>query len=283
MRLFKTIISTPIYRSRIRKVYGRYLHWSWSQRLGKKRLLTEFIDPLHLVVKPTFPTSVKDYIFGLRAFSEMGFLMHFLRKNDFFVDIGANIGTYSLLAAGVSESFVLSFEPDNERREFLKELVDINGLNPLIFVDPRVVSTKEETLIFSEQSVSKNIYVEAGVPRSAVSIDSLELEQIPIMIKIDAKGFALEVIQGMRGMLDEDNLRVVLCSFCDSIEPELKDLIREIILSKGFKICTYDPLKRSLKEHSELDQQLMLFVRDSEFVEQRLKQAKSFSWFKKKI
>jgi FkbM family methyltransferase len=264
-------------------VYGRYLHWSWSQRLGKKRLLTEFIDPLHLVVKPTFPTSVKDYIFGLRAFSEMGFLMHFLRKNDFFVDIGANIGTYSLLAAGVSESFVLSFEPDNERREFLKELVDINGLNPLIFVDPRVVSTKEETLIFSEQSVSKNIYVEAGVPRSAVSIDSLELEQIPIMIKIDAKGFALEVIQGMRGMLDEDNLRVVLCSFCDSIEPELKDLIREIILSKGFKICTYDPLKRSLKEHSELDQQLMLFVRDSEFVEQRLKQAKSFSWFKKKI
>ena len=188
----------------------------------------------------------------------MGFMMHFLRKDDFFVDIGANIGTYSLLAAAVSEAFVLSFEPDDARREFFKDQVTANTLAPLIFIDGRVVSTKEETLIFSEQSVSKNIYVEAGVPRIAVSMDSLELDKTPIMVKIDAKGYDLEVVQGMRELLEHDDLKVVLCDFSDDIEEEVKNLVREIIRSKGFKVCAYDPKQRSLEEVPDQDKQLML-------------------------
>ena len=213
----------------------------------------------------------------------MGFLMHFLRKDDFFVDIGANIGAYSLLAAGVSEAFVLSFEPDDARRDFLKEQVMVNGLHPLIYIDSRVVGTKEETLIFSEHSVSKNIYVEAGVPRIAVSIDSLELEKTPNMVKIDAKGYGLEVVQGMRQLLEHEDMKAVICSFSEDIEPEIRDLTREIIRSEGFKICSYDPVSRVLEESAELDKELMLFVRDLDFAQQRLSLAKSFSWFNKKI
>ena len=267
----------------IHRVFGRYLHWKWSARIGKKRILTDHILPLQLIVKAEFPSSIRDYVFGLHAESELGFMMHFLRKDDFFVDIGANIGTYSLLAAGVSEAFVLSFEPDDARREFFKDQVTVNALAPLIFIDGRVVSTKEETLIFSEQSVSRNIYVEAGVPRIAVSMDSLELEKTPIMVKIDAKAYDLEVIQGMKELLDHEELKVILCDFSEDIEPEVKNLVREIILSKGFRICRYDLRKRSLEEHPDLDCKLMLFVRDKEFVEQRLMLAKSFTWFNKEL
>ena len=283
MRLLKKTISSPTLRANIHRVFGRYLYWKWSARIGKKRILADHIPPLQLVVKEEFPASIRDYVFGLHAESEMGFMMHFLRKDDFFVDIGANIGTYSLLAAAVSEAFVLSFEPDDARREFFKDQVTVNALAPLIFIDGRVVSTKEETLIFSEQSVSKNIYVEAGVPRIAVSMDSLELDKTPIMVKIDAKGYDLEVIQGMRELLEHDELKVVLCDFSEDIEEEVKNLVREIIRSKGFKVCAYDPKQRSLEEVPVQDKQLMLFVRDQEFVEQRLLLAKTFKWYNKEL
>jgi len=283
VKLFNQILSNPIFRTRIRKIYGRSFYWSWAKWIGKKKILSPYIDPLDLVVKEAFPSSVQNYIFGLEDFSEMGFLMHFLRKDDFFVDIGANIGAYSLLAAGVSEAFVLSFEPDDARRDFLKEQVMVNGLHPLIYIDSRVVGTKEETLIFSEHSVSKNIYVEAGVPRIAVSIDSLELEKTPNMVKIDAKGYGLEVIQGMRQLLEHEDMKAVICSFSEDIEPEIRDLTREIIRSEGFKVCSYNPVSRVLEESEALDKELMLFVRDLDFARQRLALAKSFSWFNKQI
>ena len=36
---------------------------------------------------------------GLQEFEEMAFLLHFLRKDDLPLDIGANIGSYTILAA----------------------------------------------------------------------------------------------------------------------------------------------------------------------------------------
>ena len=35
---------------------------------------------------------------GLDEFQDMAFLLHALRKEDLFVDIGANVGSYTLLA-----------------------------------------------------------------------------------------------------------------------------------------------------------------------------------------
>ena len=39
------------------------------------------------------------YFTHLEDYEEMEFLLHFLRDNDHLIDIGANIGAYSILAA----------------------------------------------------------------------------------------------------------------------------------------------------------------------------------------
>jgi hypothetical protein len=36
---------------------------------------------------------------GLHEFEEMAFLLHFLRPGDLFADVGANVGSYTILAA----------------------------------------------------------------------------------------------------------------------------------------------------------------------------------------
>ena len=43
---------------------------------------------------------------GLHEIEDMGFVLHFLRSDDIFLDVGVNVGTYTVLAAGVAGSSV---------------------------------------------------------------------------------------------------------------------------------------------------------------------------------
>ena len=48
---------------------------------------------------------------GLREFEDMAFLLHLLRPDDLFVDVGANIGSFTVLASGAVGARSLAIEP----------------------------------------------------------------------------------------------------------------------------------------------------------------------------
>jgi FkbM family methyltransferase len=57
-----------------------------------------------------------------------------LRKGDLFLDVGANIGSYTVLACGVCDATSWAFEPDPGTAGFLRRNIEINGLNGLVTV-----------------------------------------------------------------------------------------------------------------------------------------------------
>ncbi len=66
---------------------------------------------------------------GLHEFEDMMFLLHFLRSEDQFFDIGANVGSYSILANSHVGANTISFEPLPATVELLKNNKAINGNN----------------------------------------------------------------------------------------------------------------------------------------------------------
>ena len=62
---------------------------------------------------------------------EMGFLLHLLRPNDLFLDVGANIGSYAILAASVRRARAIAFEPDPDTARVLRRNIAINRLSAL--------------------------------------------------------------------------------------------------------------------------------------------------------
>ena len=54
------------------------------------------------------------YFTHLEDYEEMAFLLHFLRANDQFIDVGANIGAYSILAASQIGCKTIAFEPSGK-------------------------------------------------------------------------------------------------------------------------------------------------------------------------
>ncbi len=71
------------------------------------------------------------YAGGLPEFDEMRFLLHYLRPGDAFLDVGANIGLYTLLACAIVglEGSVDALEPSPREAARLRENLALNGIS----------------------------------------------------------------------------------------------------------------------------------------------------------
>jgi FkbM family methyltransferase len=58
----------------------------------------------------------------------MAFVLHALRSEDHFVDVGANLGFYTILASGGVGTSCLSLEPIPDTFNQLRRNVQVNGL-----------------------------------------------------------------------------------------------------------------------------------------------------------
>lgn len=78
--------------------------------------------------RPGMAGIVGNIYMGLEDFEEMAFLLHLLRPGDLFVDVGANVGAYSLLASGVCGAKSLAIEPIPETFSLMVENIRVNNL-----------------------------------------------------------------------------------------------------------------------------------------------------------
>src|SRR5215831_453940 len=62
-------------------------------------------------------------------YDEMHFLLRYLRPEDNFLDVGANVGVYTILASAVvTRGEIHAFEPSTQTRLRFQENIRINGL-----------------------------------------------------------------------------------------------------------------------------------------------------------
>ncbi len=136
-----------------------------------------------------------------------------LRPGAVFVDIGANIGYFSLLAAVRVERTgrVLSFEPNDENCALLRRSVQENGFEN-VDVYPCAVADRSQTLLLVAGGVNSNGQVierSPGVDHPSLSRDvpAVALDECLAhvakvdVVKIDIEGGEARAWKGMRGLV----------------------------------------------------------------------------------
>lgn len=124
------IITHPANQGRALPAVTRYLAW----QLAKRTYASYWDIPYHGLTlrchRDSHSASAAMYFNGLPDFREMSFIKRYLRPGDTFLDVGANIGVYTLLAANiVSPSGVVhAFEPGTLALSHLRENIAINRL-----------------------------------------------------------------------------------------------------------------------------------------------------------
>lgn len=101
--VFKTlsyVLRHPLNQSFKCAAVGRWLRWQLVSRLAPGPIIVAFGPNTSLAVSSGMTGATGNIYTGLHEFEDMAFLLHFLRSGDTFVDVGANVGSFSILVRG---------------------------------------------------------------------------------------------------------------------------------------------------------------------------------------
>lgn len=143
-----------------------------------------------------------------------------IRPGDIVVDIGANIGYYTLLfARSVGPSgHVYAFEPDPENFALLQKNIVLNGYTN-VTLEQKAVSDRTDTLrLYLADNVGDHRAYDSGDHRSCIEIPAVALDsyfgaQKIDFIKMDIQGFEHTVLRGMQRILSENTAVKLISEF----------------------------------------------------------------------
>lgn len=286
----KFINKHPLAKRHKLKAFSRFFKWQISQMIHPHPVAYPFIGTTKLWVQKGMTGATGNIYTGLHDFEDMGFLLHFLRPEDLFIDIGANIGSYSILASGVTKASSISIEPIPQTFVALEKNISINGLLEKITALNIGLGSKKGTLLFTEcydtiNHVVLNKDQQQDGKLIKVPVDSLDEiiigKQVPVLLKIDVEGFEQEVINGANELFSNTVLKAIIIELNGSGGRYGYDesKIHEQLLEYGFSSYLYNPFNRSLEKVERFGNFNTIYLRDIDFIKNRLKTSDGFTVF----
>lgn len=249
------------YKAKRKKTITQHL---WNSSFQGKEFIIHQLDA-NLQIRLYKDSELNRYIFNGFEKTEINFLQKVLRPGDIFIDVGANIGLFSLYAArAVTEKgTVIAFEPTPEiYRRFVQNI----ELNDLINIVPVNIGLSDSATTLSLQ-VSENgldgwnTFAKNAGNKFTTTIDvpvntldnylkesEISAERIRF-IKIDVEGWEIPVIRGALKTINASENIILMVEFTESnasaagyTTADLYDIITE----QGFTWYIYNEHTNSL-------------------------------------
>jgi FkbM family methyltransferase len=279
------VANHPVNRGRKFRAVAEYGFIQIAARLVPGDVCVKFPNGTRLLVSPRMKGAAHFIAPRLCEFEDMSFVMHFLRPGDLFADVGANVGAFTVLAAGVAGARAVSFEPSAETFAMLSSNVRLNGLADRVRPVNAVVGRSIGTAQFSaglgtENHVAAEADKENSVSLPMTTLDH-ELAATPaILLKVDVEGFETEVFAGAEKTLQNPALQAVIVERNGSGNRYGYDeeALHAQIRSHGFKPFNYAPFSRQLSPLTASDNGNIIYLRDLEAAAGRLRTAAAFEF-----
>jgi FkbM family methyltransferase len=140
---------------------------------------------------------------------EMLVWRRYLRPGDLFVDVGANIGIYTIYMLDLGAR-VIAFEPDRHNADRIRENVRLNGYTAEVI--QKAVSDRPGVVRFTEGLDSYNHLVLSGtegVEVDATTLDAALGGQVVHGLKVDVEGAERLVLEGASSALAEHRIKLL--------------------------------------------------------------------------
>src|SRR5678815_821956 len=206
-------------RRRLAFEVNRRMNDAWLDRpqiveLSRAGFADDGAEPPRMAVVPRESISQTLFLYGSFEISETRLIQSVLRPGMTFVDVGANIGYYTVVGARLvgPGGMVHAFEPHGGIRAKLQDNIARNGLHN-VSVHADAIAETTGTVSFFASALGENQGIssimpgagrEAAAPVPSVSLDDFAARLGPTridLIKIDVEGAELQVIAGGRRTL----------------------------------------------------------------------------------
>lgn len=172
------------------------------------------------VVRPAtfFESDVREFIVGLK-------------RDSVFVDVGSNIGKYTIMMGRrLNKGVVVSIEPEPRNFKILKRNVELNGLSNVFLVNEACFH-EEKRIKFYVEGGHSSIYKESDkwIFVKARKLDDI-LEELGVervdLIKIDVEGAEADVLKGARKTLKNNHPKIVFEAWNDDYLKKIKTVLK---------------------------------------------------------
>ena len=186
-------------------------------------------------------------------------LKKIVKEGMIVVDLGANIGYFTLIAAELvgEKGRVYAFEPEPNNHRLLVKNIELNGYNNIIPLQKAVSNQAGVTKLFlapltaGAHRINDSHYGRGSIEIETVALDEFfkDRESRVDVVTMDVIGAEMAVLQGMREILKKNHGIKIIGEFFPefirrsgySLEDGLNELIKD-----GFKLYHINELKSEI-------------------------------------
>lgn len=191
----------------------------------------------------------------------------FLKSNSIFVDIGAHVGYYSLIASSIAKNGkVFSFEPEIENYNILEKNVRVNNFSNIQLYNHAVSDKNKVVNLYLSKTYNtgdNRLFDDdfdgmsgkhKSVKVKSVSLDNFLNNHLKAdIIKMDIQGSEMLALKGMRKLLRRTEKLVVFTEFWPRgilATRESPEEFLNILSEEGFMIYEIDEERKKVNKKS---------------------------------
>jgi FkbM family methyltransferase len=220
----------------------RFLSYQTGARLLGRRGVAQLGDRSKVWVDLHWTAAAAVLYANPPDFPEMMAWRCLLLPGDVFVDVGANIGTYTIWAAELGTE-VIALEPSLEAFARLEENLRLNCYRARAI--RAAAGANVCTARFSAGRGSANRLDPLGEEQTdVVTIDSLIGDRVVAGMKVDVEGYELEVLRGCARALAEHRIRMIQLEWNMASLTAVgtdRQPIADLLAGHGYRLCRPGP------------------------------------------
>lgn len=288
LKLFKiitVIINHPLNKKR--KIFAilKFIKWQIGSFFLNYPIIYNFTNKSKLIISKGMTGATGNLYCGLHEFNDMSFLLHFLREEDLFVDVGSNIGSYTVLASAHVGSRTITIEPVPSTFLSLLNNIYINNIKDRVTPLNFAIGSTNSTIDFTSDMDTVN-HVATKLDTNIISVklvkldDLLDNKELPILLKIDVEGYETDVILGADHLLKSKSVKAIIIELNGSglRYGYNESLIHNKLLNYGYYAYSYNPINRELIKQTEYGNHNTIYINDFIFVKTRLDSASEITF-----
>jgi FkbM family methyltransferase len=244
VRLAGQVLSHPANEGRQVRQLGRAVYFQFRGRLLRKPTLVRLGERSRMLVSVDSAAGVKAAYANPPDVVEWRVWRRFLRPGDLFIDVGANIGTYSVLAAELGAE-VIAVEPNADNAERVRANLALNGyageLREVVLTD-----TVKTVHFRNDQDSENHITADGGDNTTTLQgqpFDDITGGRHVRGAKIDVEGAEHQVLLGARESLAAGRIDLLQLEWNDCSRryyQEGREPVAALLAAHGYQLYRPD-------------------------------------------
>lgn len=265
---------------------GRFLTWKFIRVFKVKNYLRRFWGNRKINIQyDSFHAMWLMYNYWV-DWAEFNLIKNYIRSGDVAVDVGANIGYYSLWMSKFTgpSGKVIAFEPDIINYGRLIGNIGVNQLSGDIEAVKKAAGNIDGDIFFTIGMDGGN-HIAQGNNINSIQVGSIKLDSFFIQknidhivyMKVDVEGFELEVLKGCQRYLENKKIEIIQLEINKTLSNSgatVKELL-SLLDKHKYSLCSYNVTTNLLEPVKySIDAENYFSAFDLEKVNKRLKNKK---------